>query len=74
VKFLINLIALFLFEVFAVIECLCGLLAVSGTVGPMARDVDSLVTMMRVMTSPDMFQLDPSLPVIPFQEEVCSST
>ncbi|NWI60532.1 FAAH1 hydrolase, partial [Calyptomena viridis] len=44
-------------------------------VGPMARDVDSLALCMKALLSEEMFQLDPTVPPIPFNGEVyCSST
>ncbi|NWV63462.1 FAAH1 hydrolase, partial [Malurus elegans] len=42
--------------------------------GPMARDVDSLALCMKALLCPEMFQLDPSVPPIPFNEEVYSSS
>ncbi|XP_076440415.1 fatty-acid amide hydrolase 1-like [Babylonia areolata] len=51
-----------------------GKTIVSGVVGPMARDVDSLVVMTRVMASPDMWELDPALPPLPFQEQLLTSS
>ncbi|XP_078527801.1 vitamin D3 hydroxylase-associated protein-like [Lissotriton helveticus] len=41
-------------------------------IGPMARDVDSLVLCMRALLCEDMFRLDPTVPPIPFNEEVFS--
>ncbi|NXM47971.1 FAAH1 hydrolase, partial [Gymnorhina tibicen] len=43
-------------------------------VGPMARDVDSLALCMKALLCQEMFQLDPSVPPIPFDEEVYSSS
>ncbi|NXH35993.1 FAAH1 hydrolase, partial [Myiagra hebetior] len=43
-------------------------------VGPMARDVDSLALCMKALLCQEMFQLDPSVPPIPFNEEVYSSS
>uniref|UniRef100_A0A8C4YMU9 Fatty-acid amide hydrolase 1 n=1 Tax=Gopherus evgoodei TaxID=1825980 RepID=A0A8C4YMU9_9SAUR len=43
-------------------------------VGPMARDVDSLVLCMRALLCEDMFHLDPTVPPVPFNEEVFSSS
>ncbi|KAL8582160.1 hypothetical protein ACOMHN_004079 [Nucella lapillus] len=51
-----------------------GRLLIAGVVGPMGRDVDTLVLMTRVMASPDMRQLDPSLPPLPFNDQVFKST
>uniref|UniRef100_A0A452ID28 Fatty-acid amide hydrolase 1 n=1 Tax=Gopherus agassizii TaxID=38772 RepID=A0A452ID28_9SAUR len=47
---------------------------VTGTVGPMARDVDSLALCMRALLCDDMFCLDPTVPPLPFNEEVYSSS
>ncbi|KFQ85459.1 Fatty-acid amide hydrolase 1, partial [Phoenicopterus ruber ruber] len=43
-------------------------------VGPMARDVDSLALCMKALLCQEMFQLDPTVPPIPFDEEVYSSS
>lgn len=45
--------------------------AVATVAGPMARDVDSLVLCLRALLSKDMHQLDPTVPFMPFREEVC---
>ncbi|NXA06520.1 VDHAP protein, partial [Sapayoa aenigma] len=45
-------------------------LAVTGMLGPMARDVDSLALCMKALLCEEMFQLDPTVPPIPFNEEV----
>ncbi|NXM72197.1 VDHAP protein, partial [Serilophus lunatus] len=45
-------------------------LAVTGMLGPMARDVDSLALCMKALLCEEMFQLDPTVPPIPFDEEV----
>ncbi|XP_045715614.1 vitamin D3 hydroxylase-associated protein-like [Phyllostomus hastatus] len=50
-----------------------GKKSVSTVAGPMARDVDSLVLSMRALLSKDMHQLDPTVPFMPFREEVYSS-
>ncbi|NXK61440.1 FAAH1 hydrolase, partial [Sylvietta virens] len=42
--------------------------------GPMARDVDSLALCMKALLCQEMFQLDPTVPPIPFNEEVYSSS
>ncbi|NWX37361.1 FAAH1 hydrolase, partial [Notiomystis cincta] len=56
----------------------CGCLLLSHAVpcalGPMARDVDSLALCMRALLCQEMFQLDPTVPPIPFNEEVFSSS
>ncbi|NWW19003.1 FAAH1 hydrolase, partial [Falcunculus frontatus] len=48
--------------------------AIPCAVGPMARDVDSLALCMKALLCQEMFQLDPSVPPIPFNEEVYSSS
>ncbi|XP_075011945.1 vitamin D3 hydroxylase-associated protein-like [Calonectris borealis] len=50
-----------------------GILAVPCALGPMARDVDSLALCMKALLCQEMFQLDPTVPPIPFDEEVYSS-
>ncbi|NXA21553.1 VDHAP protein, partial [Ibidorhyncha struthersii] len=45
-------------------------LAVTGMLGPMARDVDSLALCMKALLCEEMFRLDPTLPPLPFDEEV----
>ncbi|CAI5777243.1 Amidase domain-containing protein [Podarcis lilfordi] len=51
-----------------------GILTVPGTVGPMARDVESLALCMKALLCDDMFQLDPFVPPVFFNEEVYSSS
>ncbi|XP_074732236.1 vitamin D3 hydroxylase-associated protein-like isoform X2 [Strix uralensis] len=51
-----------------------GILAVPCALGPMARDVDSLALCMKALLCQEMFQLDPTVPPIPFNEEVYSSS
>ncbi|NXE86105.1 FAAH1 hydrolase, partial [Menura novaehollandiae] len=57
---------------------MCGCLLLSHPVpcalGPMARDVDSLALCMKALLCQEMFQLDPTVPPIPFNEEVYSSS
>jgi len=45
-------------------------LAVIGMLGPIARDVDSLALCMKALLCEEMFRLDPTVPPIPFDEEV----
>ncbi|XP_010221346.1 PREDICTED: fatty-acid amide hydrolase 1, partial [Tinamus guttatus] len=45
----------------------------AGVVGPIAKDVDSLVLCMRALLCEDMFCLDPTVPPIAFNMEVFSS-
>ncbi|KFQ34356.1 Vitamin D3 hydroxylase-associated protein, partial [Mesitornis unicolor] len=49
-------------------------LAVTGMLGPMARDVDSLALCMKALLCQEMFRLDPTVPPIPFDEEVYTSS
>ncbi|XP_069498376.1 vitamin D3 hydroxylase-associated protein-like [Ambystoma mexicanum] len=51
-----------------------GQKTVKAVFGPLARDVDSLVLCMRALLCDTMFRLDPTVPPIPFNEEVYSST
>ncbi|NXP68690.1 FAAH1 hydrolase, partial [Chloropsis cyanopogon] len=48
--------------------------SVPCALGPLARDVDSLALCMKALLCPEMFQLDPTVPPIPFNEEVYSSS
>uniref|UniRef100_A0A8C0BID2 Fatty-acid amide hydrolase 1 n=1 Tax=Buteo japonicus TaxID=224669 RepID=A0A8C0BID2_9AVES len=55
----------------------CGVVgqkAVVTAVGPMAKDVESLALCMRALLCEDMFNLDSTVPPLPFNEEVYSST
>ncbi|NWR42608.1 FAAH1 hydrolase, partial [Regulus satrapa] len=56
--------------------CGCLLLfpPVPCALGPMARDVDSLALCMKALLCQEMFQLDPTVPPIPFDEQVYSSS
>ncbi|NXK55158.1 FAAH1 hydrolase, partial [Chauna torquata] len=47
---------------------------VVAAVGPMAKDVESLALCMRALLCEDMFSLDSTVPPLPFNEEVYSST
>ncbi|TFK01713.1 carbonic anhydrase-like [Platysternon megacephalum] len=58
----------------SVMGVLAFVVAVTATVGPMARDVDSLALCMRALLCDDMFRLDPTVPPLPFNEEVYSSS
>ncbi|XP_056408012.1 vitamin D3 hydroxylase-associated protein-like isoform X2 [Hyla sarda] len=42
--------------------------------GPIARDVDGLVIAMRAVLCDEMFQMDPTVPPIPFNNEVFSGS
>ncbi|XP_062974558.1 vitamin D3 hydroxylase-associated protein-like [Elgaria multicarinata webbii] len=50
-----------------------GICSVTETVTPMARDVDSLVLCMKALLCDDMFQLDATVPPMPFNEKIYSS-
>uniref|UniRef100_A0A8D2P2G4 Fatty-acid amide hydrolase 1 n=1 Tax=Zosterops lateralis melanops TaxID=1220523 RepID=A0A8D2P2G4_ZOSLA len=62
----------------------CGICAIKPTgkrlryceesVGPLAKDVESLALCLRALLSEDMFSLDSTVPPLPFNEEVYSST
>ncbi|XP_043556023.1 fatty-acid amide hydrolase 1-like [Chiloscyllium plagiosum] len=43
-------------------------------VGPLAKDVDSLALCMKALLCEDMFHLDPSVPPIPFNEQMYTNT
>ncbi|NXR77735.1 VDHAP protein, partial [Pycnonotus jocosus] len=53
-----------------VVSPLIGMQSVTGMLGPMARDVDSLALCMKALLCQEMFQLDPTVPPIPFNEQV----
>ncbi|NXY46928.1 FAAH1 hydrolase, partial [Ceuthmochares aereus] len=48
-------------------------LAVAAAVGPIAKDVESLALCMRALLCEDMFNLDSTVPPLPFNEEIYSS-
>ncbi|KFV80911.1 Vitamin D3 hydroxylase-associated protein, partial [Struthio camelus australis] len=52
----------------------CSFIHLTGMLGPMARDVDSLALCMKALLCEEMFRLDPVVPPIPFNEEVYSSS
>ncbi|XP_035921769.2 fatty-acid amide hydrolase 1 [Halichoerus grypus] len=54
--------------------CVYGQVAVQLSVGPMARDVESLALCLRALLCEDMFRLDPTVPPLPFREEVYTSS
>ncbi|XP_069795037.1 fatty-acid amide hydrolase 1 isoform X2 [Narcine bancroftii] len=49
-----------------------GQKAVEAAIGPLARDVDSLTLCMKALLCEDMFHLDPTVPPLPFNDEVYS--
>ncbi|XP_007944911.1 fatty-acid amide hydrolase 1 [Orycteropus afer afer] len=54
--------------------CVYGQVAVPLSVGPMAQNVESLALCLRALLTEDMFRLDPTVPPVPFREEVYTST
>ncbi|KAJ8418596.1 hypothetical protein AAFF_G00000950 [Aldrovandia affinis] len=50
-------------------SCARGQKSVSSSLGPLARDVDSLALCMKALLCEDMFSLDPTVPPIPFNEQ-----
>ncbi|GAB0193126.1 vitamin D3 hydroxylase-associated protein [Grus japonensis] len=57
-----------------VVSPIIGMKSVTGTLGPMARDVDSLALCMKALLCEEMFRLDPTVPPLPFDEEVYTSS
>ncbi|KAF4797145.1 Vitamin D3 hydroxylase-associated protein [Turdus rufiventris] len=57
-----------------VVSPLIGMQSVAAMLGPMARDVDSLALCMKALLCQEMFQLDPTVPPIPFNEQVYTSS
>lgn len=55
-------------------SCVYGQMAVQFSVGPIARDVESLVLCLRALLCEDMFHLDPNVPPLPFREEIYTSS
>ncbi|MCI4375047.1 hypothetical protein PGIGA_G00104520 [Pangasianodon gigas] len=55
-------------------SCVKGVKTALSSVGPMARDVESLALCMRALLCTDMFTLDPTVPPIPFNQEVYESS
>ncbi|XP_060776108.1 fatty-acid amide hydrolase 1 isoform X2 [Neoarius graeffei] len=55
-------------------SCVKGGKTVLAAVGPMARDVESLALCMRALLCTDMFTLDPTVPPIPFNQQVYESS
>ncbi|XP_058034351.1 vitamin D3 hydroxylase-associated protein-like [Ahaetulla prasina] len=50
------------------------LMLILAAIGPMAKDVDSLALCMKALLCDYMFQLDPTVPPMPFNEEIYSSS
>nr|AAH06863.1 Fatty acid amide hydrolase [Mus musculus] len=55
-------------------SCVYGQTAVQLSVGPMARDVDSLALCMKALLCEDLFRLDSTIPPLPFREEIYRSS
>ncbi|GAA6086239.1 vitamin D3 hydroxylase-associated protein-like [Tachysurus ichikawai] len=55
-------------------SCVKGGKTALSAVGPMARDVESLALCMRALLCTDMFTLDPTVPPIPFNQQVYESS
>ncbi|XP_069088845.1 vitamin D3 hydroxylase-associated protein-like isoform X2 [Pleurodeles waltl] len=51
-----------------------GMLAVPPSLGPLAKDVDSLALCMRALLCEELFRLDHNVPPVSFNEEVYSSS
>ncbi|XP_030679701.1 fatty-acid amide hydrolase 1-like [Nomascus leucogenys] len=47
-----------------------GKKSVTTVASPMARDVGSLALSLQALLSEDMYRLDPTMPQMPFREEV----
>ncbi|XP_039175879.1 fatty-acid amide hydrolase 1-like [Crotalus tigris] len=54
--------------------CIPGQRTVSVGVGPMARDVDSLALCLKALLCKKMFHLDPTVPPLPFNDQVYTSS
>ncbi|XP_072540070.1 fatty-acid amide hydrolase 1 [Salminus brasiliensis] len=55
-------------------SCVKGVKSVLSSIGPMGRDVESLVLCMRALLCKDMFTLDPTVPPLPFNQQVYESS
>uniref|UniRef100_A0A8C2J0L9 Fatty-acid amide hydrolase 1 n=1 Tax=Cyprinus carpio TaxID=7962 RepID=A0A8C2J0L9_CYPCA len=55
-------------------SCVKGQKSVLSSLGPLGRDVESLALCMRALLCQDMFSLDPTVPPIPFNQEVYESS
>lgn len=57
-----------------VLQSLLLVLVVLSSWGPLGQDVESLILFMKSVLVPNMYHLDPVLPVMPFRDEVCRCT
>nr|XP_023663174.1 fatty-acid amide hydrolase 1 [Paramormyrops kingsleyae] len=55
-------------------SCVRGQKSVLSTAGCLAKDVDGLALCMKALLCEDMYFLDPTVPPVPFKEQVYSST
>ncbi|XP_026070276.1 vitamin D3 hydroxylase-associated protein [Carassius auratus] len=55
-------------------SCIKGQKSVLSSFGPLARDVESLSLCMQALLCQDMFSLDPTVPPIPFNQEMYESS
>ncbi|KAM6455744.1 vitamin D3 hydroxylase-associated protein-like isoform 2-T2 [Liasis olivaceus] len=53
---------------------IAGMKSVTATIGPMAKDVDSLALCMKALLCDELFHLDPLVPPLPFREEIYTSS
>ncbi|XP_040264432.1 vitamin D3 hydroxylase-associated protein-like isoform X1 [Bufo bufo] len=56
-----------------VLDPVSGMKSAVSMPGPMARDVDSLALFMKAVLCDDLFQLDPTVPPVPFNDEIYNS-
>ncbi|KAJ7332774.1 hypothetical protein JRQ81_014954 [Phrynocephalus forsythii] len=56
-----------------IIPSISGQKSVAVGIGPMARDVDSLALCLKALLCEEMFRLDPTVPPLPFNDQVYSS-
>ncbi|KAG8132351.1 putative Fatty-acid amide hydrolase 1-like protein [Naja naja] len=57
-----------------IVPCVAGQKGVFVGLGPMARDVDSLALCLKALLCKKMFHLDPTVPPLPFNEQVYTSS
>ncbi|XDV36465.1 hypothetical protein PO909_006238 [Leuciscus waleckii] len=55
-------------------SCVKGQKSVLSSIGPLARDVESVALFMQALLCQDMFTLDPNVPPIPFNQKVYESS
>ncbi|KAL3831831.1 hypothetical protein ACJMK2_023533 [Sinanodonta woodiana] len=55
-------------------DLMSGQTLINAAIGPMAQDVTSLVIAMKALLCDDMFDLDPTVPPIPFRTEIYEKT